>query len=183
MTKYRCFDVTFTSLGKNSVLVRSPRSDAAQVLPSSQAQLLLACRTFETISDHAIARSQEGQHEAARNTNSLRGKLLRWALEVAAENDVDIPVRSREAERIERQLSSFVEDGFLVSEADLQAEIQEIGKHSISPGGECNTISNIGIATCNRTEDLERALISYIENSRRYGRNPSFVIIAIVRAG
>ena len=102
---------------------------------------------------------------------------MQWAVRVAEKNDLDIPIRSKETERIEQQLSSFVEDGFLVSEADLRAEIQEISNRSVGPGEGSNAISTIGIATCDRVKHLERALDSYIENSKRHGRNPSFVVV------
>jgi hypothetical protein len=175
--RYRVFDITVTPLGKDNVLVHSGRSSTTKVLSSAQVQMLLACNTFEPLSGHAKAHGQEMQRSVAQNAGLLRGKFIRWALEVAAENDVDIPVRSKETARIERQLSSSVEDGFLVSEADLQAEIREIGNQSVDPGEGSNAISTIGMATCNRTKHLERALDSYVENSRRHGRNTSFVIV------
>ena len=175
--RYRIFDIIVTPLGKDNVLVRSGLTGTTKVFSSAQVQQLLACRTFETLSDHARARGQEVQRSVAQDASTLRGKLMQWATKVAPENDVDIPLRSKEVERVRRQLSSFVEDGFLVSEADLQAEIREISNQSVSPGGESNSISTIGMATCNRAKHLERALDSYVENSKRHERNPSFVIV------
>lgn len=175
--RYRISDITVTSLGKGKSLVHSKRSGTSKVLSTSEVQLLLACRTFEALSNHAKACCQGLQHNVAQSTNTLRGKIVRWATKMAEESDIEIPVRSKEVERIKRQLSSFVEDGFLISEDDLHADIQEICNQPCGPGEESNTISAIGIATCNRTTHLERALNSYIESGRRHARNSSFVVV------
>ena len=117
--KYRRLNITATPIGNGKILVKSERGDVKKILSAPQTQLLLGCRKFKTLHDHARAYCQEMRREVAQSATSLRGKLMRRAMKIAEENRIEIPVRSEEVEHAERQLSALVEDGFLISEADL----------------------------------------------------------------
>lgn len=38
-------------------------------------------------------------------------------------------------------------------------------------------ITSVGIPTCNRVEALQNSMLSYLENCRRFGRSPDFVVV------
>ncbi|NBC30015.1 MAG: hypothetical protein GVY29_08485, partial [Spirochaetes bacterium] len=175
--RYRAFDLSVSQIGKDKLLIRSRRSGNAAIFTSSQARMLLRCNSFKTLSDHVSTLRREIKNDHTEDTNSLRAKIMRWAIRIAQENDFEIPVRSEELETLKDQFSLFVKDGFLISEADVHSEIFELISQPSSRTESSNLISTIGIATSNRTKHLEHALESYIENSKRHRRNPSFVIV------
>lgn len=73
---------------------------------------------------------------------------------------------------IKAQLSQLIERGLLVSKERLLHGFDQTVDAPQPPG-----ITTIGFVTHNRCEALQRALTSYIDNSKRYGRTPDFVVV------
>ncbi len=70
------------------------------------------------------------------------------------------------------QLSELVDAGLLISQRDvLQRHVS-----SSHPAQQPSQIATIGLVTSNRIEGLQRALTSYIENSKQYGRQTDFAV-------
>jgi FkbH-like protein len=70
------------------------------------------------------------------------------------------------------QLAELVDAGLLLSQRDvLQRQIS-----SGHPAQQPSQIATIGLVTYNRLEGLQRALTSYIENSKQYGRQTDFAV-------
>lgn len=151
--KYRTFGITVTPHGTGKLLVHSQRSGTTRLLSRPQAHLLLACDAFWTLSDHAA-----------------RNWLIGKALDHASEADIEISVHTGPITPLESHLHAFVDDGFLVSEADLREEIRELGTPPADGEDAANTITSLGIPTCDRPETLGRALASYVENATRCER-------------
>ena len=73
---------------------------------------------------------------------------------------------------IRAQLAELVDAGLLLSQRDvLQRQLS-----SGHPVQQPSQIATIGLVTYNRPEGLQRALTSYIENSKQYGRQTDFAV-------
>jgi len=87
---------------------------------------------------------------------------------MAAESSVPIQIES-----IKKQLSQFAEDGLLVSDFDVLEQC----KYSTERKKEALQIASVGVVTRDRPASLVRCLESYIDNSKRHGREIDFVVM------
>ncbi|HEY9810091.1 MAG TPA: HAD-IIIC family phosphatase [Halomicronema sp.] len=69
-------------------------------------------------------------------------------------------------------LSELAEAGFLVSQKEVFAKYKE-GLREERVGN----IASLGMVSCNRIDGAKRALSSYIENSKEYGKDNDFVLL------
>ena len=74
---------------------------------------------------------------------------------------------------IRRVLEDFVRAGLLLSQSHLLSRCVS-GDSSTEASAQ---IESVGLITRDRTDSLNRALLSYIENNRRFGRTNSVVVI------
>jgi hypothetical protein len=74
---------------------------------------------------------------------------------------------------VEKLLADFVQTGMLVTQQELLTECSSQA-HSMETHP---LIATLGIVTRNRTAQMERCLVSYIENCRQYGRENDFVLM------
>ena len=70
------------------------------------------------------------------------------------------------------QLAELVDAGLLISQRDV-LQRQVASRH---PAQQPSQIATVGLVTYNRIEGLQRALTSYIENSKQYGRQTDFAV-------
>jgi hypothetical protein len=77
-----------------------------------------------------------------------------------------------ELESITDSLLKAAEVGLLVSNLEIQSKL----KTAEGPSVGTQKITAVGLPTCNRVESLGRALHSYIENTKAYGRSTKFII-------
>lgn len=74
---------------------------------------------------------------------------------------------------VEKLLGDLVQTGMLVTREDLLTECssqaQSMETHPL--------IATVGVVTRNRTAQMERCLVSYIENCRQYGRDNDYVVM------
>lgn len=156
--KYRFFDVNVNRFGINKMLIHSKRTGTVKLLPSNFVQVLLSCESFRSLEKHAIAFCKSIRNTSEKNTY--------------------FPIQEQEIKSVKALLNTFVNNGFLVSEAEIRANIMKLAKKdSPKHQGFSNRITTLGIPTCNRPSYLERALTSYLENCRNYGRTVKVVII------
>lgn len=83
--------------------------------------------------------------------------------------DVALPM----LEMITQQLHELVATGLLINKDELR---QYCLDHAAAADSN-SRIDSIGIVTQNRPEDLQRCLTSFIENTRKFGRNNEFVVV------
>lgn len=77
-------------------------------------------------------------------------------------------------ETIKGLITNLASAGMLISQAALLKRCCQTSKFRLQPA---DAIASIAIVTRDRTNQLERALASYIENVQKYGRNCDFVIL------
>ncbi|MFN7945493.1 MAG: hypothetical protein U0Z53_09085 [Blastocatellia bacterium] len=118
-----------------------------RLLPPQMADLLNYCQTFRTFEEHA--RSYQQRAAPGRQVSDRV-----WT------------------ESIVEQLTELAADGLLISEQDFLSSLQ-----AADPEPPPSPITTVGIITRNRPEALKRCLISFIENSCRFGRTNDFVVM------
>jgi FkbH-like protein len=74
---------------------------------------------------------------------------------------------------LKNELAELARQGFLVSQEELLETCRQSEKQATSTP----EIAAIGMITCNRIEGAKRALSSYIENSKKYGKQNEFVLM------
>ena len=176
---YRCFDVTSMPVGVGEVLVRHERTGRSCIAREDEVELLLGCRTFKTLRQHAAdqvkARRQSVITRLADETS--RGTAQRLAAKFSSfviRQNIDVPVPRAELDRAFRTLSRFAEGGFLVSESEIATELLLIGGAYTRPA---SPITVIGIPTRGRTFSLKRSLQSYLDNLRAHERTARIVVM------
>lgn len=79
---------------------------------------------------------------------------------------------SETVDRLKALLLKAIQSGMMVSASDISAHLSFLDSSSSSSG----SITAIALPTRNRPKTLERAIRSYVENIREYGRSPRFVV-------
>ena len=179
--RYRCEDVFRFPLGNNYELVYSKQRDAAHVIPSDLTNLLLNCRTFKTLAEHAAdacRRTSQDRAEALLSELSslaapspfaaLLNRARGYAQKLAASEQVE---RERAA-LVRKQLWGLAENGLLMSEAELLRSVSQASGLTQPPP----PIATVCVVTRDRVDCLKRCLISYIENGKKYGRTNDYVV-------
>lgn len=169
--RYRTFGVTFTPHGRDKLAACCERKGTAKVLSSLQADLLRACDSFGTLDEHAA-----------------RNWLLGGLLDEPPSGKNALAARPNPREVVRTYLESFVDDGFLVSEAELDEDIRaRFVPSSDLEENASNEITSIGIPTRDRPDSLQRVAESVLESLARFERTATLVVIddsreAVVRA-
>jgi hypothetical protein len=176
--RYRCTDVIVFPFGDGFDLVYCRGKRDAKILPTSVAVLMSRCREFDTIRNHALNRCRDLKLQALSSGSpasptSFRSRLL-GRLRTHAESHRDrLALDPLLVEAVAKQLSELSESGFLVSDVELIEHCKDSRDATNTPGA----IPSIAIPTCSRPDALERALTSYVENCKHYGRVASFVVM------
>ena len=118
-----------------------------RLLPPQMADLLNYCQAFRTLEEHA--RSYQQSAAPGRQASDRV-----WI------------------ESIVEQLTELAADGLLISDRDLLNSLRAAEPESPPP-----PVATVGIMTRNRPDALKRCLVSFIENSRRFGRTNDFVVM------
>lgn len=175
--RFRVFDVYSIQISKDAVIIRSNRTGNVTILTLYEAKLLFSCQEFSTLKEHA-KRFYYILNKTQRNKEtSFLGKLLHIILYYTVHYDLGFPIMSGEMALILQKLNAFVENGFLISELELQKEIKLIVNQNIRSESKLNMISVIGIPTCDRPKSFKRCIESYINNFIQYDRMPHIIII------
>lgn len=174
--RYRVFDPTATALDGNTRLIHSRHSDEKALLSEAVAGLLFRCREFDTLEGHARrhARRQRTQF-LEEPPSSLWMRLFAGLLRLARRGGVELPLQEQEIGPIQAQLRTFVKNGLLVSEEAIRNEVIERCRGA-AEGKAPPQVTAVGIPTRNRPACLRRALESYTENFKRYGRTPRLLV-------
>lgn len=165
--RYRVFDAITIQMGKNKVIISSRRVGASKLLSFSELELLLSCQTFDTLTRHAEYYCRQQKWEQFNNRKGLLGRLFRSLSEFAKQEEMELPVREKEMKSIRQQLQEYVDDGLLVSEAELQKEVRVLVQQNRTNGSTPNKIPMMGIPTCGRPETLRRCMESFTDNFHR----------------
>jgi hypothetical protein len=123
------------------------REGEVRLLPAQMTDLLNHCQNFRTLADHA-------ENYQQRTLSGQRPSERIWI------------------ESIIEQLMELTEAGLLVSDHAFLNSLKPVAPEALPP-----RIATAGLITHNRPEGLKRGLLSFIENSRRFGRNNDFVVM------
>jgi len=141
-------------LGKEGVLIDSHRSGKSLLLDTSEAQLLLSRRSFQPLTLHAKRYCQKLKRQQISNPKGLFGKWVWSLLQYATREGLELAVREKESAPYRKKLAKWVEEGLLVSEADLKNDIinqcRKNGRKREEPAA--HKISVVEIPTCGRPE-------------------------------
>jgi predicted double-glycine peptidase len=156
--EYRCFGVDSTPVGLHQMLVETADAEAPHLVPSGMGQLLLSLDRFDTIEQHAAARTRAS---ARRGGDGGPG-------------GPEAPSsREDRREEIERRLRRYAADGVLTAKSDVRDDILA---RQADTAGAPPPIATLGLPTAGRPQSLRRALVSYVEDAR--GRaGPTRVVV------
>lgn len=177
--RYRVFDVNASPLGSGRILLHSKRSGVTKALSLPDAKKLLACQTFNTLQDHALTYAQQTSSIKLRNrskSETLRGRLQDWMVSFQLRSAAGSERIGKASQSIQLELAALAEEGFLISEEELLADICTSAHRSNGRGASPRRITSIGIPTRGRPDSLKRAMTSYAANCRANGREVKFVI-------
>ncbi|WP_139240414.1 glycosyltransferase family 2 protein [Fodinibius roseus] len=170
-------DVTTRQVDSGKILVYSHRDQTSKLLEASEVQLLLSCRKFDTLTGHAKVYFRQHKLMQLTNPEGLVGKLFRSLLHFASKDDMELPVRQKEIKSIRQRLQKWVEEGWLVSERELQQEITTVGQQNRTNSSVPERIAVMGIPTRNRPKLLTRCLKSHLKNLHRHQRECTILIV------
>ncbi len=175
--RYRCGENESLPFGEAKNLIYAKSSRTAKSLSAEQIRLLNSCTRFLPIGEHAQAWCQGLELEGLKtlSTAKLPGFLAKWMSRLHAYADrgrESLKVNPRKLATMRDQLEQYARAGLLVSDVDLIERCRRAVVRR-SPA----RISVIGITTRDRVDTLRRALLSYVENCRAFGRSVEFAVI------
>ena len=175
--RYRYGENEALPLGEAKNLIYAKSTRTAKLLSAEDTRLLNSCTRFLPVHKHAEAWCRELELAGLKTLSTARvpGFLARWMarLQAYADRGRDgLKVNPQKLAAVRDQLEQYGQAGLLVSDVDLieccrQAVVER------SPA----RISVIGVTTRDRVDTLRRALASYIDNCRAFGRSVEFVVI------
>ncbi len=145
--RYRCFALNVARMGHNRVLVRADRNGVTRMMSEKEAVRLAATGKPRTLAAHESWLSARGIGAAPGGGECMVSESLR----------------------------AWVEDGLIVSEADLRLDVARVARAAETARTDCR-ISSIGMPTRGRNAALERALRTYLTNVRAHDRRPTVVV-------
>lgn len=161
---YRFMGMDQFPVGKDLWIGYSGNKRAGKIVSSQIIELLWRCRTFATLDDHA-------QNLLGANMNGNHAPIHWWQIVQRF-----LPNHNRGQRRlkeIKQQLQKLADDGLLVAYQDIikacfKKEFQDLPHQ---------TITSVGIMTCNRVDYLKRALSSYVANAKQFERKQAFIVV------
>jgi hypothetical protein len=164
--QYRLADLEEYQVGRNEILVHSPRTGSSSVVSVAELQLLASCDRLLELSEHA--------RECC---DALEPALLRYlAAHANGQTASSGPEVSSEAV-VTRCLERFAKNGLLVPRCG-----EDEGSDAVAASDAAATLSSVCIPSCERPASLARALSSYLANATRHGRRATFIICDDSRA-
>jgi len=159
--QYRIFNIKTSRTCNDKVFIHSYRSGKSVLLSLSDAQLLLSCQTFQPLTVHAKRYCQKLKRQQVSNQKGIFGKWVRSLLQYATPEGRELPVQKKEIAPFRKKLEKWVEEGLLVSEADLKNDIiilsQPNGRKQEEP--DAHKISVVGIPTRGQPKPYYRTLL------------------------
>ena len=176
-TRYRFGENETLPFGGAKNLIYAKSNRTAKSLSAEQTRLLESCSRFLPIDKHAEAWCQQLELEGLKTLSTARlpGFLAKWIARLHAYADrgrEDLKVNPQKLAAVRDQLEQYAQAGLLVSDVDLIERCRQAVVER-SPA----RISIIGMTTRDRVDTLQRALVSYIDNCRAFGRSVEFVVI------
>ena len=175
--RYRYGENETLPLGEAKNLIYAKSARTAKVLSAEQTRLMQSCSRFLAIDKHAAAWCQELELAGLKTLSTARlpGFFAKWMARLHAYADrgkEDLKVNPQKLAAVRDQLEQYARAGLLVSDVNLIERCRQAVVER-SPA----RISVIGMTTRDRVDTLQRALVSYIENSQAFGRSVEFVVI------
>lgn len=161
---YRFMGMDQFPLGKDLWMGYAGNKRTGKIVSSQIIELLWRCRTFATLDDHAqnlLGADMNGKQAPAH----WRRIVQRF-----------LPNHNRGHRRlkeIKQQLQELADEGLLVAYQDIikaccKKDFQDLPHQ---------TITSVGIMTCNRVDYLKRALSSYVANAKQFERKQAFIVV------
>ncbi|MDR8393817.1 hypothetical protein NC796_21875 [Aliifodinibius sp. S!AR15-10] len=175
--KHRVFGVKTIPLENGKILIHSNLTNKSKTLTSSELQMILSCKIFNTLEKHAQKYYQTYKQIQLKSYKTLLGKFFRYLQEYANQENLELPIRNKETEQIRQKLQEWAEEGFLVSQQELRDKVIEIAS-GVEPRKDFQkSIRFLGIPTKNRRELLTRCVRSYLKNISKHDRSPVLHIV------
>ena len=176
-TRYRYGGNETLPFGEANNLIYAKSSRTAKLVSAERTRLLNSCSRFLPIDKHAEAWCQELELEGLRTLAAakLPGFLAKWMARLHAYADRGrggLKVHPQKLAAVRDQLEQYARAGLLVSDVDLIERCRQAAVER-SPA----RISIIGMTTRDRVDTLRRALVSYSDNCRAFGRSVAFTVI------
>jgi len=134
-------------------------------------------KAFRTLDEHARLLALESRLGPLHpDAAVVVPRPIRWALRrfrrYAQAHVEKVPFSASEVEHTRALLQAYVDAGILETESDVRACFDAPSDESRT-----STISLVAVPTRNRPDALERALVSYWNNHRRWDRRPQYLVV------
>jgi hypothetical protein len=180
--RYRCNNFTRLMVGNRQELIYSWSDSSAKILSTEIADLLDHCRTFKTLEEHSqeyyrsiISHNDPLESAISDLSNKMPARVvafLSYFRQLMRNPENYLQSDHAKIKFIQNHLLDLAAAGFLVSDVDLLDTCLKSASPEDTPG-----ITSVGVLTRNRIDSLERCMVSYIENTKRYERKNNFVVM------
>ena len=167
-------------LGQGQRLVLPQEDQQTRVLPVEHAQLLAGCETFRTLRHHSERHCRKrfaSRVQQLRARPSLLSRLTGRVVHAATQAGAHPSVPAEEVAVVERLLQTYADQGLMLSEQRLREDVLKAASQEEGTDFPAPPIERLYMATRQRSVLLHRALVSYIENAKRYDRPISVVVV------
>jgi hypothetical protein len=180
--RYRSIGLIRFPTGNKSELVYSILNRSVDVLHSDIVNLLVNCNQFKLISDHAeesYRSLQTGREQMEYMISQFSAQVLPAPIDrllTLLKGNVIKGVSRRESAQVDfirGTLKQLAQAGFMISERELAS----LFRQNVEGDAVSSDIRTIGIVQQDQGDNLRRCLTSYIENTKKYGRNNAFVVV------
>ena len=167
-------DVIIFPVDKSTYFAYVPRTDSSKMLGTRDVKLLLACKQFRTLADHAEDYIRAQSPLLSVSLSGHVGRPLRFILS-GLEKFLEAK-RQREP-ALNLQISSTIKRLVDLKESGLLISYEQFLRYASQSTDSSFPIGSIAIPTRNRLSLLHRALVSYTVNVHRYGRHLQYLVV------
>ena len=177
--KYAMFGVDFSPFGSQHTVVKSQITHQSRVIPNSRVQILLECKHFDNIENHARRICANYLKARTANNPGILSRILRMLGASNGNNDETIDkIYKSQIKYFKAILSEFVTDSFMISEDEIISYIKiSTSRKTTKPEDESNCITVIGMTTFENPELLKKSLTSYLCNIDDDSKQKRFVVV------
>lgn len=175
--RYRRSQLQLVEYGEDVDLLVSALTGRFTLVPKGVAATLARCRAFATLEEHARACSvgflASGRAERSSAPKSLAGRFLGRMRRRPHLDQEPADPDSEQLALVQGLLAGLAEEGFLTSEQQLLEDIKACARPSLQPP----PIASICLLTCRRSELLGRAVSSFTQNARAFGKSAYSLVV------
>ncbi len=174
--RYKAFHVSLIPAGSHKFIAYSHYSGQTRLLSSAQGRLLLSCRSFDTLENHARMYWLKWHKEKEMNQSKLKRFIFSQVEKFLTNNKNHTTIAKKYFGSIIQELEKLAQQELLIPKERLEDEIKQVFLSNKWNRTDL-PITCIGIPTCHRPLNLKKNLHSIIHNFLTYNRQPHLVVV------